>query len=75
MFDMVGNKITIFSNMILIALSAFLAPYCVTIYPWLFLDRCLLACTSIIVMMNPLRNIYIKKDSRGLATSYVAFGN
>ncbi len=75
MYDSVGKKITIFSNMILVALSALLAPYCSDIYPEYFLDRTLLASCSIIVMMNPLVNAYIKQKSRGQANSYSTLGN
>jgi MFS family permease len=74
MYDRLGKRVTIFSNMVLIAISAFFAPYCNNIYPEYYLDRCLLAMTSLTVMMNPLINVFIKRESRGLAVSYQAFG-
>jgi hypothetical protein len=60
MYDSVGKRVTIFSNMLLVSLTAYLAPYCTNIYPEYFLDRVMLASCSIIVMMNPLVNAYIK---------------
>lgn len=60
MYDSVGPRVTIFSNMLLVSLAALLAPYSKNVYPDYFLDRTLLASCSIIVMMNPLVNVYIK---------------
>lgn len=71
MFDLVGRKITLLISSFLICVSMALIPWTApSIYPWLYITRVLLGIAAQPIVVHPLTNDYVKKESRGTAVSF-----
>lgn len=74
-YDIFGRKVTIVSTILLGALTIFLVPLASPhVYPWLVILRIMISLSYLAPNCQPLINDYVKKESRGRASSFEQFG-
>eukprot|EP00347_Sterkiella_histriomuscorum_P000548 403375429 len=74
-FDIIGRKKTLFFCLIGSSINLVLMPLGAPHEaPYLYLIRCALVLFSVGLITHPLINDYVKKDSRGKASSFQTFG-